>query len=519
MTKKLQLLWADDEIELLKPHIIFLNGKGYDVVTVTNGTDALEECRKQNFDAILLDENMPGISGLETLTQIKQLNPDTHVIMITKSEEESIMEDAIGSKIDDYLIKPVNPNQILLSLKKILESRQLVSEKTTSNYMQDFRQIGMTIQDNLKFNEWSEVYKKLVFWELELQSSQDKSMEEVLLMQKKEANNNFCKFVEKKYIRFLNKPDADTPTMSHNLIKRKVFPLLDGPDPVFFILIDNLRFDQWKTIQPELATIFNLQSEETFLSILPTATHYCRNSIFSGWLPTEMEKRFPDMWQNEEDEEGKNLHEEEFLQAQLQLNNRKDIKSSYTKVTNFDAGKALADSISNLFKNKLNVIVYNFVDIISHARTEMNVIRELADDEAAYRSLTLSWFRHSPLYDALKKIAEKKVKLVITTDHGSVRVNNPVKIIGDKNTNTNLRYKTAKNLSFDKEEAFEIKNPHEAFLPKLHMSSSYAFCRNNDFFAYPNNYNYYANYYNNTFQHGGISMEEMIVPFIVMQSK
>ena len=516
---KINLLWADDEIDLLKPHIMFLNGKGYEVTTVTNGKDALEECKKKSFDAILLDENMPGISGLETLTQIKTTNPDAKVIMITKSEEESIMEDAIGSKIDDYLIKPVNPNQILLSLKKILDSKQLVSEKTTSNYMQEFRQIGMTIQDNLKFQEWAEVYKKLVFWELELQNSQDKSMEEILLSQKTEANNNFAKFVEKNYVKFFKTPDADTPLMSHNLMKKRVLPYLDQPDPVFFILIDNLRFDQWKTIQPELATIFNLQVEDTYMSILPTATHYCRNSIFSGWLPTEMEKRFPTMWQNEEDDEGKNLHEEEFLHAQLLSNNKKDIKTSYTKVTTFDAGKAMVDNVNNMFKNKFNVIVYNFVDIISHARTEMSVIRELADDEAAYRSLTLSWFRHSPLFEALQKISEKKVKLIITTDHGSVRVHNPVKIIGDKNTNSNLRYKTAKNLAFDREEAFEIKHPHEVGLPILHMSSTYAFTKNNDFFAYPNNYNYYANYYRNTFQHGGISMEEMIVPFIVMQSK
>lgn len=516
---KIQLLWADDEIDLLKPHILFLTGKGYELTTVTNGKDALEECKKRSFDAILLDENMPGISGLETLNQIKGINPDAKVIMITKSEEESIMEDAIGSKIDDYLIKPVNPNQILLSLKKILDGKQLVSEKTTSNYMQEFRQIGMTIQDKLKFQEWAEVYKKLVFWELELQNSQDKSMEEILLSQKTEANNNFAKFIEKNYVNFFVKPDADVPLMSNNIMKRNVFPLLDQPDPVFFILIDNLRFDQWKTIQPELATIFNLQVEETYMSILPTATHYCRNSIFSGLLPSEMEKRFPNLWQNEEDEEGKNMHEEEFLQAQLNTFNRKDIKTSYTKITTFDAGRDLVDNVNNLFKNKFNIIVYNFVDIISHARTEMSVIRELADDEAAYRSLTLSWFRHSPLFEALQKIAEKKVKLVITTDHGSVRVQNPVKIIGDKNTNSNLRYKTAKNLAFDKEEAFEIKHPQDVSLPILHMSSTYAFARNNDFFAYPNNYNYYANYYRNTFQHGGISMEEMIVPFVVMQSK
>lgn len=518
MSEKIKILWVDDEIDLLKPHILFLKEKGYDVATQNNGQDAIDQMQQQNFDIVFLDENMPGVSGLEALAKMKTLRPDVPVVMITKSEEEHIMEQAIGSKISDYLIKPVNPNQILLSLKKNLENKRLISEKTTSAYQQEFRSIGMTLNDKLSHEEWADIYKKLIFWELELEKSKDQSMYEVLNLQKAEANHTFCRFVEGNYLNWLK--DADKgPVMSHNLFKKKVFPFVDEKEtPVFFILIDNLRYDQWKVIQPVISEYFNLESEESYYSILPTATQYARNSLFAGLLPSEIEKRFPKLWFNDEEEGGKNLHEEEFLNDHIQRL-RKNYKASYTKVTNNAAGKALVDNIPNLFSNKLNVIVYNFVDMLSHARTEMEVIRELADDEAAYRSITLSWFEHSPLWEAIKRLAEKNVRVVITTDHGTVRVKEPTKIIGDKNTNTNLRYKQGKNLNYEKKEVFEVRNPADAFLPRTHLSTSFAFAIEDRFFAYPNNYNYYVTYYRNTFQHGGISLEEMIIPFITLSSK
>lgn len=516
--EKITILWVDDEIDLLKPHIIFLKEKGYDVSTVNNGHDAVEIIKSKPFDIVFLDEQMPGLSGIETLSKIKEVNSNLPVVMITKSEEERIMEDAIGSNIADYLIKPVKPNQILLSLKKNLENKKLVSEKTSHQYQQEFRNIGMEISNKLTHDEWPEVYKKLIYWELKLGQSSDDGMNQILKMQKDEANQVFSRFVERNYIDWAQGKTQSRPVQSHNVIKEKVFPLMNEEKPLFVVLIDNLRFDQWKVLQPILEEYFRVDKEEIYYSILPTVTQYARNALFSGLLPTEIEKKYPKYWVNEDEEGPKNNYEGELLGELLKRYGR-DVKYSYYKVLNQTYGKKLVELMPNLMVNRLNFIVYNFVDMLSHARTEMEIIRELADDEKAYRSLTLSWFQHSPLLEIFKYLAGKDVNLVITTDHGSIRVDNPVKILGDRNTNTNLRYKTGRALKFERNEVFEVKNPADAFLPRTNVSSSYVFCRNNDFFAYPNNYNHYANYYKNTFQHGGISMEEVLIPFITMKKR
>ena len=515
---KINILWVDDEIDLLKPHIIFLKEKGYQLQTANNGNDALDLLKNTDFDIVFLDEQMPGLSGIETLMKIKDGHPSLPVVMITKSEEETIMEDAIGSNISDYLIKPVNPNQIILSLKKNLENKKIISEKTTHQYQQEFRNIGMEISNRLNHEEWTEVYKKIIGWELRLEKSQDEGMNQVLKMQKDEANQVFCKFIERNYLGWLQGKTDDRPVQSHNLIKEKIFPLLNDDRPLFVILIDNLRYDQWKIIQPVLEESFRVDREELYYAILPTVTQYARNSMFAGLLPTEIEKKYPKYWVSEDEEGTKNNYEAELLGELLKRYGR-DIRHSYYKVLNQTYGKKLVELMPNMMVNKLNVIVYNFVDMLSHARTEMEIIRELADDEKAYRALTLQWFLHSPLLDIFRYLAEKDVNLVITTDHGSIRVDSPVKILGDKNTNTNLRYKTGRALKYEKNEVFEIYNPADAFLPRTNVSSNYVFCRGDDFFAYPNNYNYYVNYYRNTFQHGGISMEEMLIPFIVLRNK
>lgn len=508
---KTHILWADDEIEFLKPHILLLEGRGFHVKTVNNGNDAVDIFKNEPFDIVFLDENMPGLTGLETLNILKSINPTVPCVLVTKNEEEHLMEEAIGAKIDDYLIKPVNPKQIILTIKKFTENKRLINEKTSMSYQQEFRNLAEIINNNLDYKEWIDAYKKLVYWELSLEQLENESMHEILTTQKSEANTIFSKFIEKNYISWFSNPETG-PVLSHQLFKKKVFPLINPERPVFFFLIDNLRYDQWRIINDVITDYFRLDEEDNYYSILPTATQYARNAIFSGLTPLEMEKRFPNLWQNDEDEGGKNMHEDEFLMHQIKRSYRQDIKHSYTKILTLAQGQDVYDNVNNLMQNELNVLVYNFVDMLSHARTDMPMIRELANDEAAYRSLTLAWFEHSPLLDTLKWLAHKNVKVIITTDHGTIRVKKPSKIVGYRNTNTNLRYKQGKNLDYVNKDVFVIKNPHDAQLPRLHVSSSYVFARDDMYFVYPNNYNQFVNYYNGTFQHGGVSLEEMIIP-------
>jgi DNA-binding response OmpR family regulator len=517
---KTTILWADDEIDLLKPQILFLKDKGYDVITVSNGKDALESVHKDPIDVVFLDESMPGLSGLQTLGMIKEYNSHLPVVMITKNEEENLMEDAIGSQIADYLIKPVKPQQILSTLKKIINKTELVSEKTVSDYRSKFQQLFTRIQDNLSFQEWAELYKDLIYWEIELDRSKTEEMSEVFNMQKSEANNEFNKFVIKNYKNWLkSEPGKDAPIMSHTLFKSKVFDLIKQPKPTFVILIDNLRFDQWRSIQNLITPYFRIDEEDTFYAILPTATQYSRNAIFSGMMPADIQKNFPDKWLNDDDEGGKNMYEAEFLDAMIKKTFREPIKTQYTKITNHRDGLLLEENILNYMNNRLNVIVYNFVDMLSHARTEMEVLKELANDEAAYRSLSVSWFEHSPLFAALKKLAGKDINLLITTDHGTVNVKDPSKCIGDRQTTTNIRYKTGRNLQYDEKDVFAVRNPEEIMLPKSNLTSTYIFAKTDKYLVYPNNYNHFVSYFKNTFQHGGISLEEMIVPVIKLSSK
>ena len=510
------LLWCDDEIELLKAHIIFLQKKGYEVVTVSNGTDAIEECRAHTFDLVLLDEMMPGITGLETLQKIKEIQPATPIVMVTKSEEENIMDQAIGSKIADYLIKPVNPSQILLTLKKNIHKKQIVTEVAQTGYQQSFQNIAMQIMDSRTIEDWKDVYRRLVHWELEL-SATDSSMTEMLQMQKEEANKSFAKFVHNNYINWVKPGQSERPLMSPDIFKHKVFPLIDKGEKVFLVVIDNFRYDQWRVLSQEIGEMFDME-EDMYTSILPTATQYARNAIFSGLMPEQIEKMFPDLWVDEDEEEGKNLNEEPLVRTQIQRFRRHD-KFSYHKINDSAGADKLLERIGDLMNNNLNVIVVNFIDMLSHARTESKMVRELANNESAYRSITLSWFRHSVMADLLKTLSQKDCKIILTTDHGSIRASKPIKIIGDRNTNTNLRYKLGKNLNCQSKDVFVIKNPHEAQLPSPNISTSYVFATGSTFFAYPNNYNYYVSYYKDTFQHGGISMEEMLIPLITLSSR
>ncbi len=514
----IKILWVDDEIDLLKPHILFLEKKNYEVTTCQSGTEAIELVEEQNFDVVFLDENMTGLTGLETLSEIKAKRDTLPVIMITKSEEEYIMEEAIGSKIADYLIKPVNPNQILLSLKKNLDTSRLVSEKTTLNYQQEFRKIAMDMAQVNSYEEWVELYQKLIYWELELENIEDQSMQEILESQKTEANSQFFKFIERNYKDWFS--DEDRPTMSHTLFKDKIVPQIKKDDaPVMLIVIDNLRYDQWKSFEPIISNYYKKESESAYYSILPTATQYARNAIFSGLMPSEMEKQHPDLWLNDTDDGGKNLNEDKFLEAQLKRLGLSNLNWEYHKITNLKSGKKLVENFNSLKKNDLTVLVYNFVDMLSHSKTEMEVIKELASNDKSYRSLTESWFKNSPLLEMIQKSQQLGFKIILTTDHGTINVKNPSKVMGDKNTSLNLRYKTGRSLTYEQKDVLEAKEPKSIHLPTINMSSSFIFAKGDLFFAYPNNYNHYVSYFRNTYQHGGVSLEEVIIPFIVLNPR
>jgi len=512
---KITILWVDDEIDILKPHIIFLEKKNYQVVTCKSGREALEELENTKVDIVFLDENMPGISGLETLSEIKKMHTTLPVVMITKSEEELIMEEAIGSKIADYLIKPVNPHQILLSLKKSLDHSRLISEKTTSNYQQEFRKIAMDLSMVNSFEEWAELYKRLIHWELQLEEIEDSGMFEILESQKTEANNQFGKFIDKNYPNWFSGGAA--PVLSHNLFKKLIQPELKNT-PTLLVVVDNLRYDQWLAFESTVNSFYKKTKEVPYFSILPTATQYARNSIFSGLTPLEMEKKHPEWWKNDTEEGGKNLFEDKFLCAQLKRLGL-DLKWEYHKISSLKQGKHLSQNYKSQKDNDLTVIVYNFVDMLSHSKTEMEVIKELASNDKAYRSLTVSWFKNSPLLEIIQQAQAMGQKLIITTDHGTINVKQPSKVLGDKDTSLNLRYKTGRSLSYDDKDVLATKKPSNIQLPSINMSSSFIFAKNDLFFAYPNNYNHYVTYYRNTYQHGGVSLEEMIIPFVVLEPR
>ncbi|MBN1790128.1 MAG: bifunctional response regulator/alkaline phosphatase family protein [Bacteroidales bacterium] len=516
--KKIRILWTDDEIDLLKPHILFLEEKGYSIDTATNGSDAVDKIQNAHFDLVLLDENMPGLSGIETLNKIRVINSGIPVVMITKSEEENIMDTAIGSKISDYLIKPVNPKQILLSIKKNLDTKKLITRETTSAYQAEFRNLGNEINKAVNYHHWEEIYRKMVYWELELERSDDSGMYEVLRMQKSEAGQGFSKFIRNNYLTWFTDKNAVKPLLSPGVFREKIIPLLDRNQQVFVILIDNLRLDQWRILYPIISEYYTAVDDSLFCSILPTATQYARNAMFSGLMPQEISSLNPGLWLHDDEEGGKNLNEEELLRKQLARLGKK-YRVYYEKIIHTKTGKKLVENFSNLLNYDLVVIVYNFIDLLSHANTELEMIRELAANDSAYRSLIISWFQHSQLLDIIRLLSDKGISVVVTTDHGSIRVSNPIKVVGDKKTSANLRYKMGKNLNYNPREVFEIRDPHLAHLPKADVSSGYIFALNTDFFAYPNNYNYYVNYYRNTFQHGGISMEEMIVPVVTLNPR
>jgi DNA-binding response OmpR family regulator len=522
MDKK-RLLWVDDEIELLRSHIIFLTEKGFEVDTAMNGEDAISCVKEKTYDLIFLDEMMAGMGGLETLGQIKEINQNIPVVMITKSEEETLMDEAIGGKIQDYLTKPVNPSQVLLVCKKILEGKKISGQYAAKDYLQDFNQISQALMMNQDFGEWIDIYLKMVNWEVELDQHSEIGLRQTLNEQKREANKEFSKFVEKKYKHWINAiDDIDTPTLTTEITEKYVLNhIKDEKTHVFYFVLDCLRLDQWLIMEKHLREFFKID-KDYYYAILPTATPYARNSLFSGLFPSEIEKYYPDLWQGKDDDEkSMNKYEKELLQLLLE---RKKIKLKndlkYIKIIDPEVGRNFEQNILSYKNNHLTAIVVNFLDMIAHGRSDSDILKEIAPDEPAYRSLTNSWFMHSSLLSTFRAISKMdNVKIVITTDHGSIRSLRGAKVLGDREASTNLRFKYGRNLKVDDKHAIYIKSPHEYKLPKRGVTINYIIAKEDFYFVYPTDYHKYLTYYKDTFQHGGISMEEMILPVITMEPK
>lgn len=514
------ILWIDDEIELLKPHIILLEQRGFKVDQASNGEDGIELVKRGQYDLIFLDETMIGMTGLDTLPILKDIDPGVKIVMVTKNEAESVMEEAIGKKIDDYLTKPVNPAQIIAACKKFLETRRIQSEKLSQDYFQGFNEISRRLFEPLEWEDWTDIYEKLVGWSMELDANPDLGYEDTLRDQWRECNSEFSKFVEKNYGDWIE-GYTGSPLMSNGVVEHSVFPKLDNGKPTFFFVVDCMRFDQWLTFEELLRPYYSF-SKEFYSSILPTATPYARNAIFAGLYPSEIRNRYPDYWLDEtNNEEHKlNAYEKELLWEQIK---RKKIKLKgnmhYIKIHDTDFGKKIETNIQNNLKNHLTAIVINAVDMIAHSRSDYPILKEIAPDESAYRSLSKSWFMHSSLFGMLKTLANHDVNIVITTDHGSIRCMRGVKVIGDRNTSTCLRYKFGKNVKAESKHAMFIKKPEEYKLPSSSMTINNIIAKEDYYFVYPTEFHHYLQRYRDSFQHGGISLEEMIIPIIHLERK
>ncbi len=518
--KKGNILWVDDEIELLRSHVLFLKEKGYDVETATNGEDAIELVRSRTFDLVFLDEMMAGKGGLQTLAEIKDISPSLPVVMITKNEAESLMEDAIGGKISDYLTKPVNPSQILLACKKFLEGKKIQNEQVSKDYVQEFNSISRSLMNPLNYDEWIDLYVKLVAWEMELDLHPTLGLHQMLDDQRRECNAEFSKFIERNYPDWLQQK-GKKPTLSVDVVDKYLIPQLKEGKSVFFFVIDCLRLDQWLVMEKYLREYYSME-KEYYYSILPTATPYSRNAIFSGLFPAEIEQRFPEIWQQGEDDENSHNRYERQLLDKLLERRHIDLKPEpkYIKILDGDFGRQTENNILSYASNRLTSIVVNFVDMLAHGRSDSALLKEIAPDESAYRSLTDSWFKHSSLFGMLQTLATKKdVKIIITTDHGSVRCLRGSKVIGDREASTNLRYKFGRNLKSDDKQSVFIKNAQDYKLPKRGVTINYIIAKEDYYFVYPTDYHKYLNQYRDSFQHGGISMEEMILPVITLEPK
>jgi len=515
--RKQKILWVDDEIDLLESHIIYLRDRGYNVICENSGEDAIERCSNEDIDLVLLDEMMTGMDGLSTLRIIKDKYPDIPVILVTKSEEEWLMDEAISEKISNYLIKPVNPSQILIACKRILDDSKIANDKITKDFLKYYSTIQNLNIHNLDYDDWTEIFDNLCDWFIKLEDYDNGSFTEMLFEQKSILNKQFSNFIKNNYQTWIKKP-LERPNISSDIFKNTLKPIIEKNNHLVFIIIDCLRFDQWKKI----STLFNqgvTVKEDFHLAILPTATPFARNSIFSGSLPSELKNEEEILWKKMFIDKEFNKYEQELFENLLLKNNLGDKNFSYIKISDFKNGQKLLNKINDYKSTDVLGIVVNFVDMLGHTRSESQIIKELIPNESAYRQSIFNWFQNSWLSDCINEFLNWDADIIITSDHGNTIVDKPVLVKADKTSSSGVRYKYGRNLNINSKECLKISDPELYGLPKLDINTQYVISSENNFFVYSNQYHKYSNLYKGSFQHGGISMDEMIVPLIHIKKK
>jgi CheY-like chemotaxis protein len=511
-----QILWADDEIDLLRPHIKFLEQKGFAVTAVPNGEDALSALSRQRFDVVLLDEMMPGLGGLATLDAIKSRDLTLPVILVTKSEEETLMEEAIGKRITDYLIKPVNPSQVFLACKRVLDAEKLQDSQRARDYVGEMQRWQSLDIRRLGWEEWVELALDVARWDVRFDNLPDAGLKQAHQDFRRSLNIDFARFVEDGYPHWVRRPDQ-RPKLSTDVVKHAVVPPLKQGRRVVFIIIDCMRLDQWLTLEPLIEEYFDIK-REYYCSILPTATPYSRNAIFSGLLPAELHRRHPDLWQeSSNDERTKNRFERQLLDFQLERMRAMPEKGTkYMKIYTADEAHQTRRQINSIAGLALVSMVFNFLDILAHGRSESEILQELAPDEAAFRAVMKAWFTHSPLYDIIRALSTQDCTVVLTTDHGAVLGRRAALVYGNRDTSTNLRYKFGLNLNCDSKQAVIVRKPMDFMLPDDGVNKNYILAREDFYFVYPTRFHEFERQYRNSLQHGGISVEEMILPLVTL---
>ena len=516
---KRKILWADDEIDLLRAHHRFLDDKGYVVTPVSNGKDAIALIAQEPFDIVLLDEMMPGLDGLSTLEQIKMIDPNVPVVMITKNEEEHLMNEAIGRRINDYLTKPVNPSQIFMACKKILDSRQIRQSQAGQNYVSKANEIREQLSGEITWQTWINVHRRLCEWDIEIARLRDAGLSQMIEDQRRECNHEFGRFIGRDYATWIAE-ENDSPPLSVDVVPEFVVPYLEQGRQVFFIVVDCLRLDHWMVMEPQLAEYFNIKRSYHY-SVLPTATPFSRNAIFSGLFPNEIARKYGDIWHNaDENEHSLNRNEHQYIDDQV-ADMGVELKpgSHYVKVLDTGEAQGLTRKVPSLKKWPLVSVVYNFLDMLVHGRAQSDLLKEMAPNEIAFRALVQTWFGNSSLFETLKAISRTDAVVVLTTDHGSVRGTRASVVHGDRDTSSNLRYKYGRNLRSEDKDALMIKDPEAYGLPSGGLGSNFVIAKEDFYFVYPTNFNQYQRQYKDSFQHGGISLEEMVLPVAIMEPK